>query len=83
MATNNPKKRTKPEEDVYKFARGSIVADKKLFKGEIIKEEDIWARRPGNGQIPADKFDDLIGKRVIRNIPYNTQIKWTDITDEK
>ena len=81
IATNNPKNRTKPEEDVYKFARGSIVADRQLFKGTKIAEDDIWARRPGNGEIPADKFDELIGKRVRRDIPYNTQIKWSDIID--
>ena len=44
-------------------------------------EEDIWARRPGNGEISADKFDDLIGKRVRRDISYNTQIKWSDLID--
>ena len=45
-ASKNVKQRTKPEEEVYKFARGSIVADKDLKKDQIIKAEDIWARRP-------------------------------------
>ena len=39
------------EEDVYLFARGSVVADKELEKGAIIDEADIWARRPGSGEI--------------------------------
>ncbi|NBP57607.1 polyhydroxyalkanoate biosynthesis repressor PhaR, partial [bacterium] len=47
IARNNPKKRTESEESVYKFARGSIVADKDLPAGHILTEEDIWARRPG------------------------------------
>ena len=29
-AINNPKERTNDEESVYKFARGSIVADRKI-----------------------------------------------------
>ena len=73
LAINNPKERTKDEESVYKFARGSIVADKNLKKDQIIKSEDIWARRPGNGEIPADKFDHLVGKRIKHEIKYNTQ----------
>ena len=83
IAANNPKKRSKPEEAVYKFARGSIVADKHLVKGTIIKEDDIWARRPGNGEIPANNFDELIGRIVKNELPYNSQIKWSDLLDEK
>lgn len=83
LAINNPKERTKDEESVYKFARGSIVADKNLKKDQIIKSEDIWARRPGNGEIPADKFDHLVGKRIKHEIKYNTQLKWEDLYDDK
>ena len=79
IASKNPKKRTNPEEEVFKFARGSIVADKNLSSGTIIKESDIWARRPGNGEIPASEFDELIGKKLKNSISYNTQIKWEDL----
>ena len=50
-ALNNPKQRSSQEEEVYKFARSSIVADKDLDKGHVISETDIWARRPGTGDI--------------------------------
>jgi N-acetylneuraminate synthase len=50
-ALHNPKVRTAPEEDVYRFARGSIVADRDLPAGHLITEQDIWARRPGSGEI--------------------------------
>lgn len=83
IASKNTKKRTSPEEEVYKFARGSIVADKDLHKGQIIEEKDIWARRPGNGEIPAEMFDQLIGKKVKHPIRYNSQLKWDDFSDEK
>ena len=75
-AINNPKERSSAEESVYKFARGSIVADKNIKKGKIISEKDIWARRPGNGEIPAYKFDELIGKVINRDVLANTQLKW-------
>ena len=77
-AAFNPKIRSKLEENVYLFARGSIVADRDLKEGERIKGEDIWARRPGNGDIPAEAFDSIIGKTINKSIAFNTQIKWSD-----
>ena len=63
---------------VYKFARGSIVADRNLHKGTVITQKDIWARRPGNGQIPAHEFDNLLGKILNKSICKNTQLRWDD-----
>ncbi|MDB9985034.1 N-acetylneuraminate synthase family protein [Gammaproteobacteria bacterium] len=79
-ALNNKKMRSKSEDDVYLFARGSIVADKNLTKGSIIGESDIWARRPGSGEIPAHDFDKLIGKKINKDIKKNSQIKWEDVS---
>ncbi|MDC3148970.1 N-acetylneuraminate synthase family protein [Prochlorococcus sp. AH-716-I05] len=78
ITTKNAKSRSKEEESVYKFARGSIVADKDLQKGCIISELDIWCRRPGNGEIPANNFDNVIGKKLKQFVRKNTQLKWSD-----
>ena len=78
IASKNKKSRTKPEEDVYKFARSSIVADRDLKEGQIIKEQDIWARRPGNGEIPGYLFDEIIRKKLKNSIKFNQQLKWED-----
>lgn len=83
IAARNPKGRSGPEEAVYRFARGSIVADKDLCAGDFIDESAIWARRPGNGEIPADQFDNLIGRRVNRDLKRNTQLRWSDIDNTK
>ncbi len=67
------------EKDVYKFARSSIVSDKDLKKGDTINRQNIWARRPGNGEIPAFEFEKVLGKTLKRDIAKNTQIKWSDL----
>ncbi len=67
------------EKDVYKFARSSIVSDKNLKKGDTINRQNIWARRPGNGEIPAFEFEKVLGKTLKRDITKNTQIKWSDL----
>jgi sialic acid synthase SpsE len=79
IAANNPKQRSAPEEDVYRFARGSIVADADLPEGHVITESDIWARRPGSGEIAAYDFDKVVGKRLMRDVTRNTQLKWGDL----
>ncbi len=81
-ALHNEKQRTGPEEDVYRFARASIVADRDLEAGTILKPEDIWARRPGSGEIPGYEFDNLVGRRLRVAKTRNQQLKWSDLEAE-
>ena len=77
-ALMNPKQRTEPEESVYKFARASVVADRDLAAGHIITEKDIWVRRPGSGEIPGYKYNDIIGKKLRLDVKKNHQFKWSN-----
>ena len=77
MALMNSKQRTGPEEDVYRFARASVVADADLAAGHIIAEADIWARRPGSGEIAGFEFDKVIGKTLKVAVSRNQQLKWS------
>ncbi len=79
VAANNPKQRTEAEEPVYAFARASVVADRDLPAGHVITESDIWARRPGSGEIPGYEFDKVVGKTLTRAVTRNTQLKWADL----
>jgi len=78
IALMNSKKRSAEEEDVYRFARSSIVADAELPANHVIREEDIWARRPGNGNIPGYEFEKVIGKTLKNAVRHNQQLKWSD-----
>ena len=79
IAANNDKKRTAPEEDVYRFARASVVADADLPAGHVIAEADIWARRPGSGDIPGYDFDKVVGRTLATAVTRNQQLKWSDL----
>jgi sialic acid synthase SpsE len=81
IALCNDKQRSVSEDDVYKFARGSIVADRDLKAGTVLKRKDIWARRPGTGEIPATEYFNLIGKTVIKDMARNTQLRWSDLSN--
>ena len=78
-ALHNPKQRTAAEEPVYRFARASVVADRDLPAGHVIAEADIWARRPGSGEIAGYEFDKVVGLRLTRAVTRNTQLKWSDV----
>jgi sialic acid synthase SpsE len=80
-AVSNPKQRSLPEEAVYRFARGSVVADRDLAEGTVLCESDIWTRRPGTGEIPADQFDRLLGRRLKKALPKNVQLRWVDLEE--
>jgi len=80
-ALHQPKQRTAPEEAVYRFARASVVADRDLPEGHVIAETDIWARRPGSGEIPGYEFDKVVGRRLTRAVRRNTQLVWSDLSD--
>lgn len=83
QALHNPKIRTVGEENVYRFARGSIVAEKDLPRGHVISSHDIWARRPGTGEISVEHFHAIIGRRTLKDIKFNQQLNWTDIDGER
>ena len=78
-ALHNPKQRTGPEEDVYRFARASVVADRDMPAGTVIGEADIWARRPGNGDIPGYDFDKVVGRTTKVALTRNQQLRWDDL----
>lgn len=78
VAARNPKQRSKDEDAVYAFARASIVADKDLKAGHILGEDDIWARRPGSGEIAAAEFEHVVGRKLLHSVKRNTQLRWAD-----
>ena len=60
-----------------KFRR-TIATARALKAGEEIRYEDILFKRPGTG-IPADKYKDIIGRHVCRDIEANKTLFWEDL----
>ena len=75
------KKNILPEEQpTINFAYASVVTIRDVPSGDLLNRENIWVKRPGNGEIKAKDFANVIGRRAIRRIPVNTQLKWIDIS---
>ena len=56
-------------------ARRSLVLTRDMKKGEIIKQEDFMAKRPGTGISP-QYADIVIGRRVNMNLNEDTILTW-------
>jgi sialic acid synthase SpsE len=68
------------ESPVIKFAYATVVSTKAIIKGEKFTKENIWVKRPGTGEISAEKYESLLGCVAQCDIPINTHIKLSDIT---
>lgn len=69
-----------PEErPTIDFAYACVVAISDIKPGEKLSMQNIWVKRPGTGDIKADSFKSILGKRTTRFIKRNEQIKWNDL----
>lgn len=80
QALQSKKEQLPIEKKVYKFARSSIVADRDIRKGHKIVQKDIWARRPGNGEIAGYEYAKVLGMTARVDIVKNKQLSWSDLS---
>jgi len=69
---------SKAEEEKKKIFRRSIVINKNLKAGDIIKEDDIDFKRPGTG-FPPDEIRFIVGKKLKRDIEADCLLVKDDI----
>jgi len=62
------------EKPVIDFAYASIVSIRAIKAGETFSLENIWVKRPGNGELLADNFDKVIGMIAKTDINIDEQI---------
>ena len=57
------KRPVESEEDTWLIARKSLVAARDIKKGFLFTEENVTAKRPGNGMMPSE-WDKVLGKKA-------------------
>ena len=71
------KKQALPEEQVtIDFAFATVVSIQPIKKDETFTEKNIWVKRPGTGEILAEDYQKLFGKKATCDITNDTQITW-------
>lgn len=75
LALGNPHKSvTQSERKNIAIARKSIVAKKEITKGELLTEENMTTKRPGDGVSPM-RWEEVIGTKAIRNFTEDEKIE--------
>lgn len=70
---------TKEEQVTMDFAFATVVTIKPIKAGEKLSRENLWVKRPGTGSIPAEKYEELLGKTAIRDLPSDIHLTLQDI----
>ena len=75
------KEAAKEEQVTIDFAFATVVSIKPIKKGETFTKENIWVKRPGTGEIKAEHYNSLLGKKASKDIPVDEHILWRDIDE--
>lgn len=73
------KEAVREEQVTIDFAFATVVSLKNIQKGEVFTVDNIWVKRPGVGEIKAEYFNNIIGKKAKRTILADEHIGWQDI----
>ena len=62
-----------------KFAFASVVSIDNIKQGQIFSKDNLWVKRPGTGEMLAEEYESILGKRAVNAIPSGQQLKRKDI----
>jgi len=81
LARGNKKIIHKDEEEILSWARSSVVSKINLYKNDTLNTNNITTKRPSakNEQIPAKLFNNILNKKINKNIKINQILKFSDL----
>jgi sialic acid synthase SpsE len=69
-----------PEEQVtMDFAFATVVTIKPVRAGETFSRDNLWVKRPGTGPIPAEQYEQLLGRTARRDLAADVHVAPDDI----
>lgn len=72
------KEPAKEEQVTIDFAFATVCSIQNIKKGEKLSKENIWVKRPGKGEILAEKYEELLGRTATKDIENDVQLTWKD-----
>ena len=74
------KKEALPEEQVtMDFAFATVVTISDVRAGEVFTKDNLWVKRPGTGEISAERYNEMLGKKASRDLPMDRQLQMEDV----
>lgn len=75
------KKALAEEQVTIDFAFATVVTIAPVKEGELFTRENLWVKRPGTGEILAEEYEQILGKRALHSIPADTQLRRGDVAE--
>jgi N-acetylneuraminate synthase len=67
------------EQVTMDFAFATVVTIAPVRQGDRYSAENVWVKRPGTGELLAERYDEVLGKRAVRDLPADTHLRLTDV----
>lgn len=68
------------EQVTIDFAFASVCSIRPIKKGEAFTRDNIWVKRPGTGEIRAEDFKNVLGKKAAVDIAADELVAWNMIS---
>ena len=68
------------EQVTMDFAFATVVTIAPIKAGEKLTKANLWVKRPGTGSIPAERYEELLGKTARRDLPIDTHLRTDDVS---
>lgn len=62
------------EQVTMDFAFATVVSIRPIKAGDFFSKDNIWVKRPGTGEIPAEEYERLLGRRAAYDLPTDAHL---------
>lgn len=73
------KEAAKEEQVTIDFAFATVVSIANIKKGEVFTSDNLWVKRPGTGEISAEEYKGILGKKALNDVDKDCHLSWSDI----
>lgn len=70
---------TREEQVTMDFAFATVVTIAPVRAGDAFTKDNVWVKRPGTGELLADRYEDVLGKRALRDLPSDSHLASADV----
>lgn len=70
------KEAIREEQVTIDFAFATVVTIKPVKQGEVFTKDNLWVKRPGTGEILAENYEEILGKKASIDIDDDVQLTW-------
>ena len=70
---------TVEEQVTMDFAFATVVTIAQVRAGDIYTKDNVWVKRPGTGELLADRYEEVLGRRAMRDLDSDTHLSVADV----